>query len=485
MLRTFREPGEDSRVWDGLLALLLVLAAYLRLRDLDRTSLWYDEAVSWHQSNGSLTALLEQVAQDNYPPLHNMVLWLAIPVLGDWETALRFPSVLFGTLAVWLVYLLGKMLGDKPVGLLSAALLALSPFHIWYSTEARMYALLAACGLAFLLFILKVLKQPTGFLLAGAGLTGALFLYSHVYALLGFASVGLACAVMVLFDLRWQERLKNSHAFAACLAMTASTLAFLPWLIILAIRAQSVAEDGFWIAYPDVPFLRNMVFGISGSLVLFWILLGFATLKTGFALALPASDTHARWTKRAVLVCIVYTAGPILLAYLYSVAVQPILFDRYLIAAWPGLLLLASLGARCLLPVIAPVTVFAAALYLTFPELRFTLLHKVRPEWRQIAADYEARRGSQDTLILYKGFAAPALSYYLRGRNMFEAVERIEDLDRKDPDTGSIWLLLAHTSDEEANTALNLFQIQPTPPESRRFGWGASGLSLYKRSDPD
>lgn len=57
-----------------ILALILVVAALLRFQNLDRTSLWYDEAVSWSQSKGTIAELLTAVAADNYPPLHNILL---------------------------------------------------------------------------------------------------------------------------------------------------------------------------------------------------------------------------------------------------------------------------------------------------------------------------------------------------------------------------------------------------------------------------
>ena len=68
---------KSTNLTTGILLLVILLtAALLRFYDLDRTSLWYDEAVSWSQSKGTLSELLSSVAADNYPPLHNVILWL-------------------------------------------------------------------------------------------------------------------------------------------------------------------------------------------------------------------------------------------------------------------------------------------------------------------------------------------------------------------------------------------------------------------------
>ncbi|MEM5581817.1 glycosyltransferase family 39 protein [Roseibium sp. AS2] len=466
-----------------LLATIVGVAALARLPGLNRTSLWYDEAVSWSQSRGSLTELLSSVASDNYPPLHNIVLWLTMPVLGDSETALRLPSALFGLLAVVLMYLLGRFVCDRWTGLLAAALLAVSPFHIWYSTEARMYALLAATGLAFLLATLTVLRKPGVAALLALAVSGTAFLYTHIYALPGFASVGLVCTAFAFRDLIRREPIKTSGAILACAAMTASTLAFLPWLLILTSRARSVAQEGFWIAYPDLPFLKTMVFNISGSLSFFSLLAGLAL--TGLVAGLVVTRKPARTgSHRQDLVCTAYTAGPPVLAYLYSVLVQPILFDRYLIAAWPGLLLLAAMAARRLLPHIAPLALLAAALILTFPELRFTLREKVRPEWRLIVQDYLERRHPEDRLVLYRGFAAPALAYYLREPEAFAPASDRNTLAHQGT-AGARWLLIVHSNEHETAEARAAFGIGPPAPVARRFGWGASGLSLFEKSVSD
>ncbi|MGX1495872.1 mannosyltransferase [Labrenzia sp. MBR-25] len=472
-----------QRVGQMVLALILAVAALLRFQNLDRTSLWYDEAVSWSQSKGTFTELLTAVAADNYPPLHNILLWLTMPVAGDSETALRLPSVFLGVLAVWLIYLTGKSMAGNTTGLLAATLLTVSPFHIWYSTEARMYALLAACGLAFLLLVLKNLERPSTWRLTGLAIAGALFLYSHIYALLGFASVGVICAILALTGILKSGRLVLSNAGLTCLAMAASALAFLPWLIILALRARSVAEEGFWIAYPDPAFLINIAFNMAGSLTVFWVLAGLAVASLLTILHLPGRYFGKPQSADAILVCFAYTAGPPLLAYLYSIFVQPILFDRYLIAAWPGVILLASATAQRLAPRVAPPALLALAIWLSYPELKFTLLEKIRPEWRQIAQDYRALKGEGDHLLLYKGFAAPALSYYLRDPNAFTAVETVDELGQRAENTR--WLLIVHTSSEEMRAAEGAFGPRGNSPAARRFGWGASGLTLLERGQAE
>lgn len=68
----------------------------------------------------------------------SMLAWTS--VFGDSETSLRAPSALFGTASIFAAYLLGARLFGRNAGLLAAALIAFSGFHIFWSGMARMYA---------------------------------------------------------------------------------------------------------------------------------------------------------------------------------------------------------------------------------------------------------------------------------------------------------------------------------------------------------
>lgn len=475
--------SDVTHAW--VLLAILGLATALRLPYLARTSLWYDEAVTWSQSRGSLGHLVTSVAEDNYPPLHNLVLWLTMPVIGESESALRLPSVIAGVIAVWLLYLLGKEIFDRQTGLLAAFLLCTSPFHIWFSTEARMYAVFATMGIGFLLCLTRSLKTGSNAALVGTALFGTLFLYSHIYAVFAFAPVGAT-----LFYLTITARAQGVDQHELFLnrlrglgAMAAAGLLFLPWLFILFGRANDVVTNGFWIAYPDWTFLKVMARDMAGSEFLF----------TGFAAVIIAGTLvrHKRVSSSAsarhkvtgsIPLLAAYVFGPPLIAYGLSVTLRPILFDRYLIAAWPGLLLLTAAAARSLFPKIGPLAVVVATLVLTAAPLQFTLTQKIRPEWRDIAEIYQREHPRSREVSLYKGFAEPALRYYLGDNADITALEHASDIVLPENDH-EFWLLLAHSSPQDMKAMENAIPVgyQKTD-EWRSFGWGASGLTLRRYS---
>ena len=143
-----------------MLAAVLAGAA-LRLHGLDRTSIFNDEASSWSIARLPFLGMLRATADDVHPPLYHAILYGWMRLFGDSEIALRLPSAIMGIANIYLIYRLGTVLWDRLTGMFAAALLAFSSFHIWYSQEARMYALLTLMATACALTTVLLLSRPT------------------------------------------------------------------------------------------------------------------------------------------------------------------------------------------------------------------------------------------------------------------------------------------------------------------------------------
>jgi hypothetical protein len=163
------EPRRSRRGTLYLLSGIVALGGFLRFYQIDRTGLWLDEAFSiwmgW-QSIGDMLSWLVRI--DQHPPLYYTLLhfWMA---LGDDAATVRALSALCSTLTIPVIYLLGRHLAnDDKVGLLAALILAVSPFHVRFAQETRMYALLtlnaslALYGLARLLTDPRAVHTPLG-----------------------------------------------------------------------------------------------------------------------------------------------------------------------------------------------------------------------------------------------------------------------------------------------------------------------------------
>jgi mannosyltransferase len=132
----------DWRLW-----ISVIVGLSLRLYHLDRNSLWFDEGFSVAFARADVPALLHKtLAMEPHPPTYYLILHYWIVAFGTSPTAIRMLSVIFGAATIFLVFKIGETLGDRRVGAVGSFLLAISPFHIQYSTEARMYALLTFAG---------------------------------------------------------------------------------------------------------------------------------------------------------------------------------------------------------------------------------------------------------------------------------------------------------------------------------------------------
>lgn len=130
----------------GVLILIILLASILRLWHLDSVpvSLFGDEADVGYQAYslaqtgkdymGNLLPSQVESLADKKPALYSYTLIPFVAVFGISPIGVRLPAALFGILNVLLIYLIAQsFFKNKAISLLSALLLAISPWHIQYS----------------------------------------------------------------------------------------------------------------------------------------------------------------------------------------------------------------------------------------------------------------------------------------------------------------------------------------------------------------
>lgn len=143
-----RLPGADvsrgQAAW-GLLGILVVGVA-LRLVSLNTRSFWLDETTSVRQASWSIPDLITRMSDNVHPPLFHIMLHYWMKAFGRSEISVRSFVVIFGIAAIPLVYWAARAIYNRKVGLISAGVVAISPFFVWYSQEARMYTLMLVFG---------------------------------------------------------------------------------------------------------------------------------------------------------------------------------------------------------------------------------------------------------------------------------------------------------------------------------------------------
>jgi uncharacterized membrane protein len=143
-----------------MILIILFVSLILRIILIDQ-SLWLDEAIEiLAVKNNTYWQLITSYSLgDFHPPMYHLILKFWTGVFGYSEIGARSLSVVVGVLTVGVVFLIGRQIKNVNFGLLSALLLATSPLHIYYSQEARMYALTAFFVICGVLFFLKLLEK--------------------------------------------------------------------------------------------------------------------------------------------------------------------------------------------------------------------------------------------------------------------------------------------------------------------------------------
>ena len=318
----------QRRVFEAIaLGLIVLLAAGLRFYRIDAQSLWYDEGNSARIAERSIQLILEGAAGDIHPPLYYLLLSLWRSVFGASETALRSLSAVSGIGLVALAWGLGRRLFGIRAGLAAAALLAVSPFAVYYSQEARMYALLALwAALASVWIVTLALPDPstpsTGsgqvrwFGPALYALATAAGLYTH-YAY-PFVMIAQAVALGLAWALSPGKRplIRRPRAvFAWVLANAAAIALFAPWLPIAVrqIVGWSVAPQDYALGPAVLDALRWVVAGRTLALPEAALpLIAFAALA---ALGLAAAPAEGR---RRALIPLALLAVPFILLFAFK-----------------------------------------------------------------------------------------------------------------------------------------------------------------------
>jgi mannosyltransferase len=409
-----------------VLAGLVLVAGALRLSTLGLQSFWYDEAFTpVHVLHASLWATLRSVVHhENTPPLWYVIAWAFSRVLGSGALALRLPSALFGIATVPVAWAIGRELAGRRAAIACAALVAVNPLFVWYSQEARAYALFVLAAAVAMLCFLRAERDPTPKAMAAFAASAVLALLSHYFAV-------FLLVPMVAWLLR--ERSTRRACLPAVCLIALTGLALVP--LISAQGGHGTQWIGRWALSARLQAIpQYYLTGYSGAplghgvelLVALPILAGL-----GFGLwrmsapgnsgsSAPrdgegASESSRASTLRGVWIALAIAAWGVVLPILLALAGADYLAPRNLVAAmipvtaliaavvvWPG----GGRGASLLVLLIALAFLAISIDVDLSPRLQ-------RGNWRDVAK--ALRGGEVARAITTVELGAAPLEYYLPG----------------------------------------------------------------------
>ncbi len=221
-----RPAARPAESVDGLfLALATAAALVLRLFHLGAQSLWVDESFTWDLiAPGRGLRFWPQILDAYQGPLYHAAAWVAVRIEPT-VAALRAPAAVAGVITVPVLGLLAGRMFGAAAGRLAALLLAVSPFHVWYSQEGRGYAFLMLFAAASALVYLRLCADRPAWrdALAMAALVAA-GLMSNLTFIFLLAAYGLSMLVA--------SRPREARGWAVwALALGGGVVLALPWLL--------------------------------------------------------------------------------------------------------------------------------------------------------------------------------------------------------------------------------------------------------------
>ncbi len=451
-----------------VLVLLLLLAWGLRLYHLDTMSLWWDEALSWDRATNTLPNILSNTIQiqriatrDLHPPFYFVLLHVVTLFAGTSEFALRFLSVAANLLTLAMFVPLTRVLfgnrGDS-ISFFAILFAALSPFYVWYSQEARPYALVLLLSMLSVYALLRWLKTNP------RGVRDILSRWSILFALafaatlathyLSFVLLPFFAATMLLFGDRtrpWRARIFSPLTILAALLI----VAFVVVLFLMPRETDLTSWDQVGPRFvPLFVMLRDVWNSFAVGLTL---TLDQAALLDVFLLALWLVGIFSlvrvkQRDARLALFFFCYLLVPALALQLGSYLRPLYLNSRHLITTSPAFYLGVAVGiqaiarrvtdgtSRRVLRFALPVVIALPILFGAFTSLNHlyfdeTFAKDDHKAWAQFLRE---RWRANDYLLLVAPQAEKVVQYYLPADVQWESLphlgqtrERQEVLDRQ------------------------------------------------------
>lgn len=404
-----------------ILLLCLLFGFALRLWSLGVKGLSYDEAATALMARAMPPEIIafHWRAAFEHPPFWQLFMHYWSLSFGQSEFALRLPSAIAGVVALPLVWQLIRRLEFTAWTALTAILLtATAPILVYYSQEARMYALVVTLALASLFMTQQLAVAPTGSKVGLYLLLNWAMLGFHYYSVLLLGAEGLFLLLWLLWQRRpWQQWLGYGSALLLAVAPLVIWMRFSPGfrdtatIVLQGVGGEQPTPwqflDLLWRELTFAAIRWDTAETVWGYLLLPLIILGFGSLLWPAPQTLPLTPTSKQRGVLLLLACGVPVA--------ISLVVSRSLATRYLLYIVPPLLVVLAAGigwlgrrhwALGLLALVLALTPTTLALSYYFGPYQ-------KSAYRDMAAYLTAHRQPKEAILLEGPRQHLLAKYYL------------------------------------------------------------------------
>ena len=398
-----------------ILSVLFILGLALRIFELARKPLWLDEASTYFLTNQpNVMDVWAAAFNDHHAPLHFIVIWM-VKSIGSDEFWLRFPSAIAGALTIIVVFLLAKELANEETGLIAAALIAVSPYHILYSQEARMYGMVVLFVSLAMYTFFRAIRTRSLVDWVCFGSACALAFYTHFYA--SFAILSLLISYGII---RWKEfgfdhqgdqdalhRIKLPPDFRHFLTGVA-----VAGVLALPLLGSFFNQSGYFVSRTfnwglsmgNIPSQTFLMFSYYSELI--------AVMFFFLMIAALVMIWHQNRERMCALVVIMFV--PMLISmYLSQIIPFNVRYHLYLIVVFLCLvaLPLAWIGQK-IHPDYGMITIVFLILLLSAIPLAAYYTDPLQEDWRTLSGNLNRITQSGDIIVPLPNYMVQPLSYY-------------------------------------------------------------------------
>ncbi|MFQ5666146.1 MAG: glycosyltransferase family 39 protein [Candidatus Binatia bacterium] len=487
-----------SRTTRGLLialALVLALGLALRLYHLGHDSFWIDEVSSMAVAEQPLGDIVLNYRPGHHPwhgaeqaPLALVVMHLFLSPAAR-EASARLPSAVLGVGGILVLFLFARRVFPAPVPLLAGLFLTLSPLHVWYSQEARWYALWLFLTTLSYWALLDAWRTGRPRAWVAYWVCTVLNVYTFVLSFLVIACQGVS---VLLLDRR---RIRAPVFPRFILAQVAVLFGAAPvvWMIVKTMGLTTGTPRPIeWVELPYTFFTYAAGYSAGPTVGELHALPSLSSILAGHLVVVIFAAVFApllvlgvrRVVQRplAAIILVPWCFGPALLAFGVALASNVTYQARYSSVALPAFLLLVALGCLSLKrsaarwgAIAAVAACFASSLANYYWDPHYA------KEDAKGAVAYITATGLDHLPVAVVGQVDPAVAYYGPGLDVIPvdtcngAAFEHQSLGAAFNDRRGLWLVVGRDWNAQASSCLSRLSHTHTSVDHRRL----PGIDLW------
>lgn len=317
---------------ENVIYFLMLMALALRVHNFSSTSIWSDEGVTLELIHRSVKGIIKASFQDVNAPLYTVVGHFWALLFGYSLSTVRFLSVVCAALTVGVLFKTADKNFGRKAAIISTLLLCFSNIHIYYSEEARCYALLCLNASMALYYFFELTKHPG---------KKVFILYTFFSLLTIYTQFFFGLQIVVQFIILIIVHKKNIKALKLiAIHHVAIGFLFAVWFVPTFIYKSKIDLTSSWVPPLSVDNLNWYFRDLFNTDFIFYCIVVIYLIAASFALIKRKTMPH---NYRSMTYSMILAILPFLAMCFTSYVIMPIVYPRFIL--FISIPLFISIGA--------------------------------------------------------------------------------------------------------------------------------------------